>query len=271
MAVNSSEYKIEIKSTADLAAVDRTIAKLQGQIEATKALGKDTGDLEKELQKAQSTGIEAELARITGRTQESGQAAEHASHGVEKLGLTHRQFHTVLEQVAPGIAGLARFMQSGFAGAVGVVLIAFQYLNAKVEEFSQMLDALSTGSGARGEWAQKIKENVSAAAAETALFNQQLDETLSRQETLAESTNRAIAADKAHSADLKSVADAQRGLDLARLALNMNRKHAQVIKQRDDLLRDCKVLLAALGQPDAPATPSAAPADFTTTTDESGK
>ncbi len=66
---------------------------------------------------------------------------------------------------------------------------------------------------------------------------------------------------------------AQRAEFLAIMKLNscISRDYLQVVKQRDDLLRDCKVLLAALGHPDAPATPSAAPADSTTPTDEPGK
>jgi hypothetical protein len=172
-------------------------------------------DLDEIIAKSKMTGhqqVLAELDEITGKT-------KHAAESTEKLELSHRQLHMTLERVSPALASMARFLTSGFAGAIGVVLIAFQFLNEKLEQFKQYLQDIDTGPGARGEWAEKIRDNTREAAVEMAVLNDKLHAAAVAQESLEKITDRLIARQKEHAAAAKEVGDAQKELALARLAL----------------------------------------------------
>jgi hypothetical protein len=219
MAISRAQFTVEARSTADPVGLDIMIAKLHGQIEATEKLGKSTKALEKQLAELQQSKIEAELAGITGQTQKSGDAAKEAAGAVEKLGLNHRQLHGVLEQVAPNLAGIIRYLTSGFAGAIGLTLVAFEFLNQKLDQFNKFLDEINTGPGARGEWAEKMAENERNATVEAAVLEERLRVLATAQETLTKRTDEAVAALHRQFSDTKEVADAQKAVDLARLAL----------------------------------------------------
>ena len=213
------DFKIKIKTEADLAGAQASLAALQGQIEATKRLGQNVDDLTKKEQKLGRAIIQAEIKGITGKMKESGEAAAGAAKGVDKMELSHRQLHIVLQRVAPSLAGIAHFLQSGFAGAIGIALIAFEFLNKKIEQFSQYMQQFDTGPGARGEWAEKIRDNVREAAVEIAVFNQRLEESINKQQTAAESADRAVQANKDHASAAKTLATAQKELEIAKLEL----------------------------------------------------
>ncbi|HZM06325.1 MAG TPA: hypothetical protein VFC44_25270 [Candidatus Saccharimonadales bacterium] len=117
------------------------------------------------------------------------------------------------------MAQFSRFLTSGFTAAIGVALIAFEYLNKQLDQFNTTLDDLDTGPGAKGEWAGKIAENTRNAAVETAVFNERLREAAEAQDTLSKSTDDLIAAQKRQAANGKEVSDAQKALELARLEL----------------------------------------------------
>jgi hypothetical protein len=55
-------------------------------------------------------------------------AGEEAAKQTDKLELSHRQLHIVLERIAPALAGITRFLSFDFAGAVGAALIATELL-----------------------------------------------------------------------------------------------------------------------------------------------
>jgi hypothetical protein len=222
MPTDRSQFQIEIKTRADLAGLEATIAKLKGQIEATEKLGKSTADLEAQLHKAQQTQIEAALAGMTGKMKETGEGAKKASEGIEEMIGGHHGIHAIghaLNQALPGLMQFTRFLTSGFTASIGAALLVFEYLKTKIEEFDKMLDELNSGPGARGAWAEKLSENVREAGVEEAVFNERLRETAERQDTLAQSTDKLIEAQKRRTSDAKTVADAEKELALARLAL----------------------------------------------------
>jgi hypothetical protein len=220
--MSNAKYEIEGSFKADTAALDATIAKLQGQIEATKTLGKDTAELEAQLLKLQQTKVASALNEMTGTMQEAGGGAKKAAEGTGEFLEGRHGIHAIghaLNQAMPGLMQFTRFLQSGFTAAIGVVLLAFEYLKSKIEEFSKMLDELNSGPGARGEWAEKTADNVREAAVEEAVFNERLRETADRQNTLSDSTEKLIAAQKRQAEDAKALGDAQKELELARLTL----------------------------------------------------
>jgi hypothetical protein len=90
MGLDRSEYQIRIKTTADTAPVKQSKEAFQ---------------------------------ELTGAVKKSGDASSASAKDAEKLELSHRQLHSVLERVAPGLAEIAHFLTNGLAGAIGIVLV----------------------------------------------------------------------------------------------------------------------------------------------------
>jgi len=189
MPTNRSEYEIQIKSTADTAGIKE---------------GKDG------------------LKGLGQAAEELGESAKKGGEGVEEMVGGHHGIHAIghaLNEAVPGLLQFTRFLTSGFTAAVGGALVAFEFLKGKIEDFNKALDELNTGPGARGEWAEQIAENTRTAAVETAVFTERLRELQERQDGLAQSTDRLIAAQHSQASDAQSVANAQKELELARLTL----------------------------------------------------
>jgi chromosome segregation ATPase len=205
------DFEIKITTPVELEGAKQLADQLERNIGKAKALGQATDELEGKLKTVQSAIANAGEAAKEGAEKGFGEMIE-GHHGIHAIG-------HALNQALPGLAQFTRFLTSGFTAAIGVALLAFEYLKSKIEEFNKLLDDLSTGPGARGEWAEKIAENTRSAAVETAVFNEKLRELEDRQESLAKSTDELIARQKKQAADSLAIADAQKELDLARLAL----------------------------------------------------
>jgi hypothetical protein len=189
MPTDRSEYQIGIKTTADSAGIKEAKDGLKGVGQAAEELGA---------------------------------SAKKGGEGVEEMVGGHHGIHAIghaLNEAMPGLLQFTRFLTSGFTAAVGGALLAFEFLKGKIEDFNKALDELNTGPGARGEWAEKIADNTRAAAVETAVFTERLRELQERQDGLAQSTDRLIATQHSHASDAQSLANAQKELQLAQVAL----------------------------------------------------
>jgi hypothetical protein len=87
------------------------------------------------------------------------------------------------------------------------------------QAFKKFLQDIDTGPGARGEWAERIRDNTREAAIATAVFNDRLEAAAKAQESLSKVTDRLIAIQKEQASAAKEVGDAQKELELARLEL----------------------------------------------------
>jgi hypothetical protein len=142
---------------------------------------------------------------------ESGEFLD-GKHGIHAIG-------HALNEALPGLAQFTRFFASGFTIAIGAALLAFEFIQSKIEAFSKAIEQLDTGPGARGEWAERMAENVREAAVEEAVFNERLAETRARQNALSETTNRLIDLQRRQAEEARALGDAQRELEVARLEL----------------------------------------------------
>lgn len=202
------DFQVKITTPVELEGAKALAEQLERQIGRAKALGQAYDELEGKLKTVNS-------------------AIEGAGKGAKEGGLDeaiggHHGIHAIghaLNDALPGLMQFTRFLTSGFTAAIGVAVLAYSYLSEKVEQFQKQVEDLATGPGARGEWAEKMADNVREAAVEEAVFNERLRETAERQNTLAEETERTIEAQKRQTAAARSVGEAQKELDLARLAL----------------------------------------------------
>jgi hypothetical protein len=227
------DFDITIKTPTELAGAVAAAEALERDIGKAKALGQEFGALEAKLASVKTAvkqyndthvdsvaeakaGEEAYLKEMEALGQ-NADGSKKAAEGMEKLGLSHHQLHGVLSQLMPGLGQMATFLTSGFTAAIGVALIAFAYLNSKVQEFNKLLDDLSTGPGARGEWAEHIKEQAEESAVAFSTWEHNIDRIISAQRTLAQATDAAIALDKEKASSEATVAAAQKALDEARV------------------------------------------------------
>ncbi|HEY3863778.1 MAG TPA: hypothetical protein VGO59_18025 [Verrucomicrobiae bacterium] len=204
------DFEVRIKTPVELEGAKQLAEYLERARGKAIALGQSTEELDGKLKTVNSA--------IAG----AGEAAKKGAEGTGEFLEGHHGIHAMghaLNEAMPGLMQFTRFLTSGFTTAIGAAVLAFGYLTQKAEEFSKLLDSLDTGAGARGEWAEKLADNIRDAAVEESVFNERMRETIGRQEALSESTDRLIAAQKQQAADSKSVGDAQKELDLARLAL----------------------------------------------------
>ncbi len=111
-----------------------------------------------------------------------------------------------LNELFPGLAQFARFLTNGFTAAVGAALIAFEYLKDKTEEFIKVIDELNSGPGARGEWAEKMEDNMRSAGTEAAAFEEHIRQITAAQQTLQQVTDELIRRIKAQSEAQSQVA-----------------------------------------------------------------
>ena len=201
------DFDITIKTPAELAGAIAAADALERDIGKAKALGQEFGALEAKLQKVRQSIADSKVP------------TEDAAGATEKLALSHRQLHGVLEQVAPGLAGIARFLTSGFAMAAGGAILLFQHFNQKLQDFNDFLDSIGNSANARGEWADKMREGLEKAGVEAAVYEHHLDTIAEAQQSLEKLADRALARDREKLASDNAIATAQRELAEARLQL----------------------------------------------------
>ena len=147
--------------------------------------------------------------------EDMGKKAGEAGEGMKVLGHGAHDAHAAIHALGaafPGVQQMARFLPTGFTAAIGVALIAYEYLNKQIEQFSEALDRLSTGPGARGEWAQKIKEEAEQSAVAFNVWEHNIDRIIAAEQTLAQATDRALAADREKANSAAAIATAQKEL-----------------------------------------------------------
>ena len=206
------DFDITIKTPTEFAGAVAAAEALERDIGKAKALGQEFGDLQKQLDKVKQSIKEAEDAGVGG-----GEGFKLMGKGAHDA---HASLHA-LGQVFPGLQQLGRFLTSGFTLAIGAALVAFEYLNKKIEEFSKMLDDLNSGGGARGEWAQHIKENAEQAAVAFATWEHHIDRLIAAERTLGQLTDAAIALDKQKASSDAAIAAAQKELADAQVDLGV--------------------------------------------------
>lgn len=224
-----ADFEIKITTPAELSGAQASLLSLQGQIEATKLLGKSVDELVEKEQKLRQAIIQAQLNDITGKggqaakeMEEVGEAAKKGAEGVGELVGGHKGIHAIghaLNQAIPGLQMFTRFLTSGFTAAIGAALLLYEQINSKIEDFNKALEALDTGPGARGEWAEKLAENMRDSHVAADVLVHDIQRILDAQESVAQSTDALIQRQHQQAEAANTVADAQHELEEARVAL----------------------------------------------------
>jgi chromosome segregation ATPase len=224
-----ADFEIKITTPAELAGAQASLASLQGQIEATKLLGKSVDELVEKEQRLRQAIVQAQLNDITGKggqaakeMEEVGEAAKKGAEGVGELVGGHKGIHAIghaLNQAFPGMQQFTRFLTSGFTAAIGVALLAYAYLNEKVEEYSKLVDELGGSDNATGGWAKKLAENMRDSHVAADVLARDIQRILDAQESVAKATDELISRQKQQAEAEASIADAQKSLEEARVDL----------------------------------------------------
>ncbi len=145
--------------------------------------------------------------------------------GKEKLGMFGASTHEVhsalrlLNDAMPGVEQMARFLSNRLTVEMGVGALAISFLKGKIDEMNKALDELQSSPGARGEWADKIKEKLEASAVSLAVWEAGIERIMKAQQSLQQLADRSLAVDRENITAQNELAQAQKGLAEARLEL----------------------------------------------------
>jgi hypothetical protein len=176
------DFDIKIKTEADLAAADKTADSL------------------KDVKKGAEQG--AEGFKIFGR-------GAHEAHAALR----------VLNDAIPGFAQMAHFLANRLTLLMGMGGAAIAFVKGKCDDLLKTLDELNASPGARGEWAEKLKQKAEESAVAFAVWKDHIDRVTAAEQTLEQLTERGLAQARERLGTENAISNAQRALDEARLAL----------------------------------------------------
>jgi hypothetical protein len=212
MAVERSGFEIELKADASgVVKGSETAAKgLQGVASATK-------DLDASLQGAKGT-LDA-----SGKALEDNE--EHGKKGEEGFKIFGRGAHEahaglrVLNDAIPGFEQMARFLTNSLTLTMGIGGMAISFLKGKIDEMNKALDELNSSPGARGEWAEKLKEKAEQSDVSLTVWEDHIKRVATAEQSLQALADRSLAVDREKLTSENAIAQANKELAEARLAL----------------------------------------------------
>ena len=151
--------------------------------------------------------------------------AEHAETGAESMKLLGKHTHEVhaalrvLNEAIPGFSHFAHFLSNSLTMLMGAGGAAIAFLHSKLEAMKTALDSLESSPGARGHWAEKLAEKAEESAVAFDVWKDKIDRVAKALQTLDRLADRSIAQDRERIGTQKSIGDAQKELEEARLDL----------------------------------------------------
>lgn len=193
---------------------------VKGSIEAEKSLRGVEGAT-KDLNTQLGAGKEA-LNEHGRETEEAGEAAKKAGEGFKIFGHGAHEAHAalrVLNEAIPGFETMARFLSNRLTLLMGMGGAAIAYVKEKCDDLNKALDDLNSSPGARGEWADQLKEKAEQAAVSYAVWEDHIRRVILAEQTLEQLADRTLAVDRERISSGNAISQAQKELAEARLEL----------------------------------------------------
>jgi hypothetical protein len=151
--------------------------------------------------------------------------AQHAEKGAEGMKLFGKHSHEahaalrLLNDTIPGFEQMARFLSNSLTATMGVGALAITFLKGKIDDMNKALDSLQSSPGARGEWAEKMKEKAEESAVAYDVWRDHIERLIKATQTLDQLADRSLAQERERIGTQKAIGDAEKQLAEARLQL----------------------------------------------------